>query len=520
MMNDKVLLGDKGKKPILNGINTIANAVKVTLGGAGRNVIIGDENGDNQITKDGVTVAKNIQLEDLTERMGASLVKEVATNTVDAAGDGTTTATVLFQALVVEGLKKIQDGANPMELKKGIEIGVRQVVKYLKSVSKLVNTDNLLKQIATISANNDEEMGDLIAQVVKQVGDDGEIKVYSSDTYETIIEKVEGLKINRGYTSRQFITNTEKMLVEMEDPFILLYEKKISNMKDIFELLEKVSQANRPLLIIAEDVDGEALSTLIVNQVRGSIKACVVRCPEMGENRISVMGDIATVVNGEFITEAGGKKIENTTLQMLGSAKKIIIDKDTCTIIGGAGKKKSIADRCAQIKKITQGKLNDVEKKFEKSRLAKLKSGVAILKVGGGSESEIKEKKDRVDDAIHATRAAREEGFVAGGGSFFVSAASQLKYNVANPDQKSGIAIVSVALHAPFFQILTNGGIDPIKEYEKIKKYGMGYNIKTCKIENMIQSGIIDPAKVVRVALENAASVAAIFLTTECIISK
>lgn len=521
-MNDKVLLGEEGKAPILKGINTICDAVKVTLGAGGRNVIIGDEFGNNHITKDGVTVAKSIILGDLVERMGSTLAKEVAGKTVEVSGDGTTTAIVLFQAIVNEGLKIVASGANPMELKKGIENAVSQVVEYLKEVSCPVDTDELLKQIASVSANNDTEIGSLVADIVKSVGEDGEIKVQSSDHYETTVEKTEGIKINSGYIVDQFVTNKENNTVELNNPYILLFEKKITSNKQFEAIINAVAAAARPLLIIAEDVEHEPISTLIVNKLRGSISCCAIKCPEFGSNRQKVMEDLSIITGAEFITTAGGKKLENTKLSMLGSAEKIIVDENSCIIIGGGGDKKEIETRCTQIKGVIENSKNEMEEKFNKIRLARITGGVAVIKVGGVTQTEIEEKKDRIDDAICATRAAQKEGFVAGGGSFYVFASDKIKDTSKTKGEALGIELIKQCLNAPFIQIMYNGGEDSENKLSELKgkSYGMGIDINTGDVVYMVKSGIVDPAKVVRVALENAASVAAIFLTTDCIISK
>lgn len=521
-MAKNVIFGSDGRKKLTKGVNILGDAVKVTLGAKGRNVVIGNNFGSPHITKDGVTVAKSIELEDPIENMGASLIKEVASKTVDIAGDGTTTATLLAQAMINSGLKAVESGANPMDLKKGIERATNKTIEIIKSFSKDVSDNDTLKQIASISANNDNYIGQLISDAVSKVGRDGLITVEESKSHETTIEVVEGMKIDRGYLSPYFVTDSGKMIAELINPYILLYDKKISSMKDILHILEKVAQAQRPLLIIAEDLDGEALATLVVNKLRGTLNVCAIKSPEFGDNRKLVMDDIAALVGGTCISEEKGLKLESADLTTLGSAGKITISKDSCIIVSGAGIKEEIQSRCNQIKVQLEKSESDYDKEKLKGRLAKLLNGVAVLKIGGVTETEIKEKKDRIDDALCATRSAVEEGFVAGGGVSYLFAISKLEVNYENDDEKIGGNIVKKALEAPFRQILKNGGIEASEHISSILKadYGIGYNVKSNKVENLFETGVIDPTKVVRVALENASSIAAIFLTTECIISE
>ena len=521
-MAKNVIFGSDGRKKLTKGVNTLGDAVKVTLGAKGRNVVIGNNFGSPHITKDGVTVAKSIELEDSIENMGASLIKEVASKTVDIAGDGTTTATILAQAIINGGLKAVESGSNPMDLKKGIEKATIEVVKHLKSISKPIDDNDSLKQIATVSANNDSFIGELIADAVSKVGRDGLITVEESKGHETTITVVEGMKIDRGYLSPYFVTDSGKMQAELLNPLILLYDNKISNMKDLIPILEKSVQTNRPLLIIAEDLDGEALATLVVNKVRGTLSVCAIKSPEFGDNRKMAMEDIAYLIGGICISEEMGYKLESATLEMLGSADKITINKDSCIIVGGKGAKENIDARCNQIKYQLEKSESGYAKEKLKVRLAKLINGVAVLSIGGITETEIKEKKDRIDDALCATRSAVEEGFVAGGGIAYLSAISNLSVVTENDDEKIGVSILKKAIESPFRQILENGGVEASAYINEILKseYGIGFNIKTNKVENLFDCGVIDPTKVVRVALENASSIAAIFLTTECIISE
>lgn len=521
-MAKNVIFGSDGRKKLTKGVNILADAVKVTLGAKGRNVVISSNYGSPHITKDGVTVAKSIELDDQIENMGASLIKEVANKTVDIAGDGTTTATILAHSMINSGLKAVESGANPMDLKRGIEKATSKVVETIKAFSKDVSDNETLKQIASISANNDNYIGQLISDAVAKVGRDGLITIEESKSHETTIEVVEGMKIDRGYLSPYFVTDSGKMVAELTNPYILLYDEKISVMKDILPILEKVAQTQRPLLIIAEDLEGEALATLVVNKLRGTLNICAIKSPEFGDNRKLVMDDIAALVGGTCISEEKGLKLESADLTALGSAGKITISKDNCIIVSGDGSKEEIQSRCNQIKVQLEKCESDYDKEKLKGRLAKLLNGVAILKIGGITETEIKEKKDRIDDALCATRAAVEEGFVAGGGVSYLFSILKLEVDYENEDEKIGGSIVKKALEAPFRQILNNGGIEPSEHISSIlrSEYGLGYNVKSNKVENLFETGVIDPTKVVRVALENASSIASIFLTTECIISE
>ena len=505
------------------GVDALANAVKVTLGPKGRNVVIGKKFGAPHITKDGVTVAKEIELKDPIENMGAQMVKEVASKTADIAGDGTTTATVLAQAIISAGLKNVAAGANPMDLKRGIDKAVTEVVKNLKHLSKEVGSDNdKIKQIATISANNDETIGTLIAQAMKVVGNDGVITVEEAKGTETEVRTVEGMQFDRGYLSPYFVTNTEKMITEMEKPMILIYEKKISNMKELLPILEPVVQAGRGLLIIAEDVDGEALATLVVNRLRGSLKIAAVKAPGFGDRRKAMLEDIAILTGGQVISEERGFTLENATLDMLGTAEKIEIDKDNTTIVNGAGEKEAIQARVGQIKAQIEATTSDYDREKLQERLAKLAGGVAVLYVGAPTEVEMKEKKDRVDDALAATRAAVEEGIVPGGGVALIRAISTLDtLKGENEDEMTGIQIVKRAAEEPLRQIIANAGGEGAVIVQKVRegKDDFGYNARTDKYEDLYAAGVIDPTKVTRIAVENAASIASMLLTTECVIA-
>jgi chaperonin GroEL len=505
------------------GVDALANAVKVTLGPKGRNVVIGKKFGAPHITKDGVTVAKEIELKDPIENMGAQMVKEVASKTADIAGDGTTTATVLAQAIIGAGLKNVAAGANPMDLKRGIDKAVTEVVKNLKQLSKEVGSDNdKIKQIATISANNDETIGSLIAQAMKVVGNDGVITVEEAKGTETEVRTVEGMQFDRGYLSPYFVTNTEKMITEMEKPMILIYEKKISNMKELLPILEPVVQAGRGLLIIAEDVDGEALATLVVNRLRGSLKIAAVKAPGFGDRRKAMLEDIAILTGGQVISEERGFTLENATLDMLGTAEKIEIDKDNTTIVNGAGEKEAIQARVGQIKAQIEATTSDYDREKLQERLAKLAGGVAVLYVGAPTEVEMKEKKDRVDDALAATRAAVEEGIVPGGGVALIRAISTLDaLKGENEDEMTGIQIVKRAAEEPLRQIIANAGGEGAVIVQKVRegKDDFGYNARTDKYEDLYAAGVIDPTKVTRIAVENAASIASMLLTTECVIA-
>jgi len=505
------------------GVDILANAVKVTLGPKGRNVVLEKKFGAPGVTKDGVTVAKEIELEDPIENMGAQMVKEVASKTADVAGDGTTTATVLAQSIITEGLKNVAAGANPMDLKRGIEKAVTRVVEHLKSQSQAVGNDNSkIQQVAAISANNDSEIGKLIAEAMKKVGKEGVITVEEARGTETTVEVVEGMQFDRGYISPYFVTNSEKMEAELESPFILIYDKKISNMKDILHILEKVAQSGRPLLIISEDLEGEALATLVVNKLRGTLKVAAVKAPGFGDRRKDMLEDIAKLTAGTVISEDQGYKLENADLSYLGQAKTVTIDKDNTTIVGGKGKKEDIAARVNQIKAQIEVTTSDYDKEKLQERLAKLSGGVAVLNIGAATEMEMKEKKDRVDDALHATRAAVEEGIVPGGGIAFIRSIEGLeKLKGANEDETTGIAIVKRALEEPLRQIVANAGIEGSIVVQKVKegKADYGFNARTEEYENLLKAGVIDPTKVTRIALENAASIAGMLLTTECVIA-
>lgn len=504
------------------GVDALADAVKVTLGPKGRNVIIDKKFGAPTITKDGVSVAKEIELKEPIENMGAQLVKEVASKTADQAGDGTTTATVLAQAIFGVGIKNVAAGANPMDLKRGIDKAVAAVVAELKANSKPISTSKEIAQVATVSANNDEEIGKMIADAMDKVGKDGVITVEEAKGTETDVKTVEGMQFDRGYLSPYFVTNTEKMEVELDQPYILIYDKKISSMKELLPVLEPVAQSGKPLLIIAEDVDGEALATLVVNKIRGALKVAAVKAPGFGDRRKAMLEDIAILTGGTVISEERGFKLENATPDMLGRAEKINIDKDNTTLVNGAGDKSAIKGRIAEIKAQIEKTTSDYDKEKLQERLAKLSGGVAILYIGAATEVEMKEKKDRVDDALHATRAAVQEGVVVGGGVAFVRAASALdSLKGENEDQDTGINIIRIAIEAPLRTIVNNAGGEPSVVVNKIRdnKGNYGYNARTDKYEDLFKSGVIDPTKVTRLALENAASIAALLLTTECVVA-
>ena len=513
----------EARDKLKRGVDALANAVKVTLGPKGRNVVIGRKFGSPQITKDGVTVAKEIELKDPVEDMGAQMVKEVASKTADIAGDGTTTATVLAQAIIGAGLKNVAAGANPMDLKRGIDKAVIEVVKHLKKISKEVGSDNdKIKQIASISANNDETIGALIAQAMKVVGNDGVITVEEAKGTETEVRTVEGMQFDRGYLSPYFVTNADKMITDMENPMILIYDKKISNMKELLPILEPVAQSGKPLLIIAEDVDGEALATLVVNRIRGSLKVAAVKAPGFGDRRKAMLEDIAILTGGQVISDERGLTLENATVDMLGTAEKVEIDKDNTTIVNGAGKKGDIKARIGQIKAQIESSTSDYDKEKMQERLAKLAGGVAVLYVGAASEMEMKEKKDRVDDALAATRAAVQEGIVPGGGVALLRTIGALdKLKSDNEDEKVGYQIIRVALEAPLRTISDNAGVEGAIVVQKVLegKDAFGYNARTEVYEDLIKAGVIDPTKVTRLALENAASIASLLLTTECVIA-
>jgi chaperonin GroEL len=503
------------------GVDRLANAVKVTLGPKGRNVILEKKFGAPTVTKDGVSVAKEIELDDPIENMGAQMVREVASKTSDVAGDGTTTATVLAQSIYREGLKNVTAGANPMDLKRGIDLAVTKVIEYLKSVSKEVEGRNEIAQVGSISANNDRTIGDLIADAMEKVGKDGVITVEESKSAETVLEVVEGMQFDRGYISPYFVTDTESMETILEDPFILIHDKKIAAMKDLLPVLEKVAQQGKSMLIISEDLEGEALATLVVNKIRGTLKVAAVKAPGFGDRRKAMLEDIAVLTNGTVISEEQGYKLENATLEYLGKAKKVVIDKDNTTIVEGAGKTDNIKKRINEIKAQIDKSTSDYDKEKLQERLAKLSGGVAVLKIGASTEIEMKEKKARVEDALHATRAAVEEGIVAGGGVALVRASNVLDKLVGeNLDQTTGIKIVQKALEEPLKQIVENAGLEGSVVLWKVKegKDDFGFNAATEKYENLIKAGVIDPTKVTRTALENAASVSSLLITTEAVV--
>jgi chaperonin GroEL len=513
----------EARNKMKKGVDTLSDAVKVTLGPKGRNVVIERKFGAPTVTKDGVTVAKEIELEDPIENMGAQMVKEVASKTADIAGDGTTTATVLAQAIIGEGLKNVAAGANPMDLKRGIDKAVTAIIENLKKQSEKIGSDSRkIEQVAAISANNDSAIGALIAQAMAKVGKEGVITVEEAKGTDTTVDVVEGMQFDRGYISPYFVTNSEKMQVELSNPYILIYDKKISTMKDILHILEKVAQSGRPLVIIAEDLDGEALATLVVNKLRGTIKVAAVKAPGFGDRRKEMLQDIAILTAGIVVSEEQGFKLENADLTYLGSAESITIDKDNTTIVGGKGVKKDITARVNQIKAQVETTTSDYDKEKLQERLAKLAGGVAVLYIGAATEIEMKEKKDRVDDALHATRAAVEEGIVPGGGVAYVRASDVLaKMTGINEDETTGIAIVRRAVEEPLRIIVENAGYEGSVVVNKIKegKGDYGFNARTEKYENLFKAGVIDPTKVSRVALENAASIAGMMLTTECVVA-
>ncbi len=513
----------ESRDALKRGVDALANAVKVTLGPKGRNVVIEKSFGAPHITKDGVSVAKEIELEDKVENMGAQMVKEVASKTNDLAGDGTTTATVLAQAIVREGLKNVAAGANPMDLKRGIDKAVSTVVENLKSQSQEVgDSSEKIKQVASISANNDEAIGSLIAEAFGKVGKEGVITVEEAKGTDTFVDVVEGMQFDRGYQSPYFVTDSEKMVTDLENPYILLVEKKISSMKELLPVLEPVAQQGKPLLIISEEVEGEALATLVVNKLRGSLKIAAVKAPGFGDRRKAMLEDIAILTGGTVISEEKGFTMDNASIEMLGTAERVTIDKDNTTIVNGGGQEDLIKGRVAQIKAQLESSTSDYDKEKLQERLAKLAGGVAVLYVGAASEVEMKEKKDRVDDALHATRAAVEEGIVAGGGVALVRSIDVLNFKGDNQDEATGIKIVKRAIEEPLRQIVANAGGEGSVVVAKVEegKADFGYNAKTEEYVNMLEAGIIDPTKVTRVALENAASVAGMLLTTECVITE
>ena len=523
-MSKEILFNIDARDQLKKGVDELANAVKVTLGPKGRNVIIEKKFGAPHITKDGVTVAKEIELEDPFQNLGAQLVKEVASKTSDDAGDGTTTATVLAQSIVSVGLKNVTAGANPMDLKRGIDKAVAEVVKSIASQAKAVGDNyDKIEQVATISANNDATIGKLIADAMRKVSKDGVITIEEAKGTDTSIEVVEGMQFDRGYISAYFVTNTEKMEVEMEKPYILIHDKKISNLKELLPVLEPAVQSGRPLLIIAEDVDSEALTTLVVNRLRASLKICAVKAPGFGDRRKEMLEDIAILTGGIVISEEKGIKLEQATLEMMGTAEKVTVNKDNTVLVNGGGSKEAIAARVAQIKAQIVTTTSDYDREKLQERLAKLSGGVAVLYVGAASEIEMKEKKDRVDDALSATRAAIEEGIVPGGGVAYIRAIASLEtLKASNDDEATGIEIIKRAIEEPLRQIVANAGKEGAVVVQKVRegKDDYGYNAHTGKYENFFAAGVVDPAKVCRVALENAASIAGMFLTTECVITE
>ena len=521
-MSKELFFNTDARDQLKKGVDALANAVKVTLGPKGRNVIIDKKFGAPTITKDGVSVAKEIELAEPIENMGAQLVKEVASKTADNAGDGTTTATVLTQAIFNAGIKNVAAGANPMDLKRGIDKAVAAVVAQLKENSKAISTSKEIQQVATVSANNDEEIGKMIADAMDKVGKDGVITVEEAKGTETEVRTVEGMQFDRGYLSPYFVTNTEKMEAELDRPYILIYDKKISSMKELLPVLEPVAQSGRPLLIIAEDVDGEALATLVVNKIRGALKVAAVKAPGFGDRRKAMLEDIAILTGGTVISEERGYKLENATIDYLGTAEKVNIDKDNTTIVNGSGDSSAIQARINEIKAQIEKTTSDYDREKLQERLAKLSGGVAILYIGAATEVEMKEKKDRVDDALHATRAAVQEGVVVGGGVALVRASSALDaVKGDNEDQDTGVNIVRIAIEAPLRTIVENAGGEGSVVVNKIKenKGNFGYNARTDVYEDLFEAGVIDPTKVTRLALENAASIAALLLTTECVVA-
>ncbi|WP_448529786.1 chaperonin GroEL [Raineya sp.] len=520
-MAKRIVFDSDAREKLKKGIDALANAVKVTLGPKGRNVILDKKYGSPAITKDGVTVAKDIELKDAIENMGAQLLKEVASKTADMAGDGTTTATVLAQAIFTAGLKNVTAGANPMDLKRGIDKAVAAVVENLKKQSKEVKGEKEIAQVATISANNDEEIGNLIAEAMKKVGKDGVITIEEAKGTANELKTVEGMQFDRGYLSPYFVTNTEKMQAELDKPYLLITEKKISSMKEILPVLEQVAQSGRPLLIIAEDVEGDALATLVVNRLRGTLKVCAVKAPGFGDRRKAMLQDIAILTGGEVISEERGFTLESAGLY-LGEAARVIVDKDNTTIVDGKGKKDAVKARINEIKAQIETTTSDYDREKLQERLAKLSGGVAILYVGAATEVAMKEKKDRMDDALHATRAAIAEGIVPGGGVALVRALEALDaVKVDNEDQRTGVNIIRQALEAPLRTIVANAGLESSVILNKVKegKKDFGFNARTNEFEHMFEAGIIDPTKVTRLALENAASIAGLLLTTECVVA-
>jgi chaperonin GroEL len=522
-MAKTILFGSEAREKLKKGVDTMANAVKLTLGPKGRNVILDKKFGAPSVTKDGISVAKEIELKDKIENMGAQLVKEVASKTADSAGDGTTTATLLAQSIFTNGIKNVAAGANPMDLKRGIDKAIISVVEKLKSISKPISGSKEIEQVATISANNDSMIGKMIADAMEKVGKDGVITVEEAKGTATEVKVVEGMEFDRGYLSPYFVTNTEKMETELDNPYILVYDKKVSSMKELLPLLESVSQTGKPLLIIAEDVDGEALATLVVNKIRGALKVAAVKAPGFGDRRKAMLEDIAILTGGTVISEERGYKLENATLDYLGTAEKVNIDKENTIIVNGGGKKEDIQARVNQLKAQIESTTSDYDKEKLQERLAKLSGGVAILYIGAATEVEMKEKKDRVDDALHATRAAVQEGIVPGGGVALIRTISALEdVQVDNEDQATGVTIVAASLEAPLRTIVANAGGEGSIVFQRVREGegDFGYNARTDTYENLYKVGVIDPTKVTRLALENAASIASLLLTTECVIAE
>jgi chaperonin GroEL len=524
MASKDVKFGSDARTRMMEGVDTLANAVKVTLGPKGRNVVLEKSFGAPRITKDGVTVAKDIELKDKFQNMGAQMVREVASKANDTAGDGTTTATVLAQSIAQEGAKAVAAGMNPMDLKRGIDIAVEAVVKSLESQSQKITTSDEVAQVGTISANGEVEIGKMIAEAMERVGNEGVITVEEAKSLDTELDVVEGMQFDRGYLSPYFVTDAEKMRASLEDPYILLHEKKLSNLQDMLPVLEKVVQSSRPLLIIAEDIEGEALATLVVNRLRGGLKVAAVKAPGFGDRRKAMLEDIATLTNGTVISEEVGIKLDTVTLEMLGTAKRVEITKEDTTIVDGAGDKEEIGARCNQIRAQSEETTSDYDREKLQERLAKLAGGVAVIRVGGATEVEVKERKDRVDDAMHATRAAVQEGIVAGGGVALVKALASLeKLDSANGDQEVGIRIIRKALESPARQIANNAGADGSVIVGKLIEAvdpTIGYNAQTGEFTDLIKAGVIDPTKVVRSALQNAASVAGLLVTTEAMVAE
>lgn len=524
MSAKKILFNEEARNKIVAGVNTLADAVKVTLGPKGRNVLIEKAYGAPQITKDGVTVAKEIELKDKLENLGAAMIKEVANKTSDLAGDGTTTSTVLAQAIVKKGIKSVTAGANPMDLLKGINMAVSSTIEFLDKHSKSISKSDEIAQVGTISANGDTEIGKMLAEAFDKVGKEGVITIEEAKSFKTELDVVEGMQFDRGYVSPYFVTNSEKMIAELDNPFIFLYDKKLSGLQPMVKMLEAVVQSGRPLLIIAEDIEGEALATLVVNKLRGGLKVAAVKAPGFGDRRKAMLEDIAVLTGGTLVSEDVGIKLENVTLAMLGTAKKVRITKDDTTIIEGSGDKGQIKDRCAQIRAQIEDTKSDYDKEKLQERLAKLSGGVAVIRVGGATEVEVKEKKDRVDDALHATKAAIEEGILPGGGVALLRAIAELdSLKPENEDQKTGIEIIRQAIQVPTRQIVSNAGLDGavvVNEILKDKDFNYGYNAADNTYGDMMKAGVIDPTKIVKAGLKNAASVTGLLLTTECVIAE